>query len=154
MMSLTENRIDPSRMSPEELDRLADLVVEDGRPALVGREGVRLELPEPIFHLLVHVTRMMREGRAIVLMPEDETFTTQAAANFLGMSRQFLVNVLERGEIPFHRVGAHRRIYFKDLVKFQNQREQKRRDSMNKVFNSLDTAGLYDAVLPPEDEKS
>src|SRR5438876_11096745 len=103
-MNVAENRIDPSRLTPEELDRLAGMVIEDDRPALVGREGVRLELPDPIFHLLVRVIRTMREGRAIVLMPEDETFTTQAAASFLGMSRQFLVNLLERGEISFHRV--------------------------------------------------
>ena len=154
MMNVAENRIDPSRMTPEQLDQLADMVIEDGRPALIGREGVRLELPDPIFHLLVCVTRMMREGRAIVLMPEDETFTTQAAANFLGMSRQFLVNVLERGEIPFHRVGAHRRIYFKDLVDFQNKRDQERRNSMNKLFKAVDESGLYDASLPSADEKS
>jgi len=154
MMNVDENRIDPSRMTPEELDQLADMVIEDGRPALVGREGVRLELPDPIFHLLVRVTRMMREGRAIILMPEDETFTTQAAANFLGMSRQFFVNLVERGEVPFHRVGAHRRVYFKDLLEFQNKRDKERRDSMNKLFKAVDEAGLYDATLPPEDEKS
>src|SRR4051812_1330604 len=105
MMNNAENRIDPSRLSPEELDQLAEMVIEEDRPALIGREGVRLELPDPIFHLLVRVIRMMREGRAIQLLPEDETCTTQAAADFLGMSRQFFVNLIESGQLPFHRVG-------------------------------------------------
>jgi len=75
-MNGADNRIDPSRVSPEELDRLADMVIEEERPALIARDGVRLELPDPIFHLLVRIIRMMREGRAIVLLPEDETCTT------------------------------------------------------------------------------
>jgi len=33
---------------------------------------------------------MMKEGWAVIMIPEDEAFTTQAAANFLGMPRQSL----------------------------------------------------------------
>jgi excisionase family DNA binding protein len=153
MMNSADNRIDPSRLSPEELDRLAEMVIEEERPALVGREGVRLELPDPIFHLLVRVIRTMREGRAIVLLPEDETSTTQAVANYLGMSRQFFVNLLESGQIPFHRVGAHRRVYFKDLLDFQKKRDKERREALNKLFNAVEEAGHYDKTLPAEDEK-
>lgn len=153
-MNITDNRIDPSRLSPEELDSLANMVIEEERPALVGREGVRLELPDPIFHLLVRVIRMMREGRAIVLFPEDETFTTQAAADFLGMSRQFLVNLLENGAVPFHRVGAHRRVYLKDLMAFQKTRDRERRESMSNLFKKVDEAGHYETNLQAGDEKS
>jgi excisionase family DNA binding protein len=144
--------MDPSGLTPDELDQLAGMVEE--RPALIGREGVRLELPDPIFHLLVRVIRTMREGRAIFLLPEDEPYTTQAAANYLSMSRQFFVNLLESGQIPFHRVGAHRRVYFKDLVDFRKKRDKERRDGMNKLFNAVDEAGLYDKPLPAEDEKT
>ena|SRR6266404_6420239 len=154
VMNSADNRFDPSRLSPEELDRLADIVVQEDRPALIGREGVRLELPDPIFHMLVRIIRTMREGRAIVLLPEDETCTTQAAADFLGVSRQFFVNLLESGEIQFHRVGAHRRVYFKDLLDFQRKRDKERREAMNKLFNAVDEAGLYDKTMPAEDEKS
>ena len=151
-MNATESRFDPSLLSPDELDRLAEMVCEEERPALIGREGVRIELPDPIFHLLVRTLRMMRQGKAIVLLPEDETFTTQAAADFLGTSRQFLVNLLDCGKIPHHRVGAHRRVYFKDLLAFQKQRDRERRESMDLLFNEAGSAGVYDAVLPLEDE--
>jgi hypothetical protein len=49
-MKMTENRFDPSALTSRqlrELDRLSEAVLADERPALVGREGVRLELPEP-----------------------------------------------------------------------------------------------------------
>ncbi len=32
----------------------------------------------------------------------------------LGVSRQFLIKLLERDEIPHHMVGTHRRIYVRD----------------------------------------
>ncbi len=153
MMNAAEHRLDPSRLSREELDQLANVVIEDGRPALIGREGVRIELPDPIFHMLVRVIRMMREGRAIVLFPEDETFTTQAAANFLGMSRQFFVNLIESGQIPFHRVGAHRRVYLKDLMAYQKRRDKERREGMHNLFKAVEEAGVYDQVLPKDDEQ-
>lgn len=152
-MKQAKNRVAPSRPTPAELDRLAGLVMKDNRPALVGCQGKRVELPKPIHRLLADAIRMMRDGRTFVLVPEDEAFTTQATARFLGVSRQFLVNLLERGEIAFHRVGTHRRVYLKDLLEFQSRRDKKRRDSMNRLFKAVDKAGLYDAALPPGDEK-
>ncbi|NBB80147.1 MAG: excisionase family DNA-binding protein [Verrucomicrobia bacterium] len=78
------------------------------------------------------------------MMPEDETFTTQAAANFLGMSRQFFVDLLEKGEIPHHRVGAHRRVYFKDLLDYQRERDKKRHEGLKRLRQEIQDAGLYD----------
>jgi excisionase family DNA binding protein len=79
------------------------------------------------------------------LVPEEETFTTQAAANFLGMSRQYLVTLLENGQIPFHRVGSHRRVTFKDLLAYQKTRDAARRQTMRSLFNTVEAADLYDA---------
>ena len=143
-MTMNENRLDPSLLDPAELDRLMVLVNAEEKPALVGREGLRIELPEPIFHLLVHVIRQMQQGRALVMLPEDETFTTQAAANFLGVSRQFFVNQLEKGEIPHHRVGAHRRVTLKDLIAYQKIRDKTRREALGGLFKKLKETGHYD----------
>jgi excisionase family DNA binding protein len=144
-MNPKENRLDPSLINPAELDRLMALVSRDDRPALVGREGVRIELPDPIFHVLVNLLRQMQQGRAVVLMPEDETFTTQAAAAFLGMSRQHLVDLMEKGEIPHHRVGTHRRVTLKDLRAYQEVRDLARRKAMRGLLKKVKEAGLYEA---------
>ncbi|HMJ91825.1 MAG TPA: excisionase family DNA-binding protein [Candidatus Acidoferrum sp.] len=85
------------------------------------------------------------QGRAIVMLPDDETFTTQATANFLGMSRQHFVGLLESGQITHHRVGSHRRVYFKDLRAYQRKRDAERRAGMNQLFKKVEEAGVYDA---------
>ncbi len=146
---MTENRFDPSALTTRqlrELDRLGEAILAEARPALVGRKGVRLKLPEPIFHLLVRVVRTMREGKAVVLLPESESMTTQAAADCLGVSRPFLVNLLETGAIPHHKVGTHRRVYLKDLMDYQRQRDSRRRATLNDLRRKVEAAGLYDFI--------
>lgn len=144
-MTTQESRLDPSQLDPAELDLLMSLIGREDRPALVGREGVRINLPEPIFRVLVNLVRQMLEGRAVVLMPEDETFTTQAAAGFLGVSRQHLVDLMDKGEIPHHRVGTHRRVILKDLIVYQKARDGKRRQALGGLFRKLKQEGYYDS---------
>ncbi len=140
-----QNRLDPSLLDPEELKEMVRFLSETGSPALIDEQGRRLNLPKPVFETLLRVLRMMNEGRAIVMLSEEETFTTQAAANYLGVSRQHLVDLLEEEKIPFHRVGTHRRVYFKDLLGFERQRDASRRKSLDKLMGEVDEAGFYDA---------
>jgi excisionase family DNA binding protein len=151
-----ENRFDPSALTAgqlRQLDRLSEAVLANDRPALVGRDGVRLELPELIFHLLVRVTRTMREGKAVVLLPESESMTTQAAAEFLGVSRPFVVALLEKDAIPHHKVGTHRRVYLKHLIEYQRRRDARRRNTLDHLRRKVEAAGLYEKGTGVGDER-
>jgi len=149
MISTKRNRLDPSVLDPEVLDALVRLLSSD-KPALMDGHGNHLELPRPIYRQLLRVLTKMREGQAFVMMPEEETFTTQAAANFLGVSRQHLVNLLEKGEIPFHRVGSHRRVYFKDLLEYDDRRSKTTREALDRLTKEIVDAGLYDSEVIDE----
>ena len=147
MNTLTENRLDASLLSKVERGRLPslrDLIRRDRHPKLKSKDGTEILLPQAITDFLVRVLDGMMQGQAITLMPEDETFTTQAGANYLGMSRQFLVKLLEEGAIPFHHVGTHRRIFFKDLRNYAKKRDAKRREALDSLFDEVQKAGLYD----------
>ncbi|MCC5942733.1 MAG: helix-turn-helix domain-containing protein [Balneolaceae bacterium] len=139
-----EHRIDSSQFKASEINAILEMV-RRRKPALVDAEGNRTELPEPLFKMLIHIAEQMKQGRAIVMMPEDETFTTQAAANFLGVSRQHLVDLLESGEIPFHKVGSHRRVYFRDLKEYADNRDSERRKTLNKLFDEIAKAEKYES---------
>lgn len=49
--------------------------------------------------VVVRLLKETTERKALLTLPEEPAFTTEAAANSLRMSRQFLVNLLEKVEI-------------------------------------------------------
>lgn len=149
-MNLAENRLDPSLLTDEQLEALSSLMQEPERPKLVGREGVSIPLPDAVFHHLVRVIRAMQQGQSILLIPEQESLTTQAAANFLGVSRPFLISLLEDGGMTHHKVGTHRRVYLKDLLDYMKNRDKKRRETLDALASDVMAAGLYEKIIAPE----
>ena len=143
MLITRTNRLDPSLIPPDELERMARIFASPEHILLTDSKGNQTEIPEVLFQHFARIVRLMSEQKAIVMLPEDEAFTTQAAANYLGMSRQFFVGLLEKGEIPFHRVGTHRRVTFKDLLEYEKKRDRSRREAMDRLTDEVMKAGLY-----------
>jgi excisionase family DNA binding protein len=143
--------LDPSSVAPEALEELAEALAAPGTAVLIGDDGQHVELPAALFEHLTRIVQLMREKRTLMLVPEDEEYTTQAAANYLGVSRQHLVDLLEDGEIPFHKVGTHRRVKFRDLVDYEKRRDSGRREALRTLADEVDEAGLYDASYTGED---
>jgi len=143
MLMTRTNRLDPSLIPADQLEQVARAFARPGHVLLTDSEGQQTEIPEVLFQHFARIVRLMSERKAIVMLPEDEAFTTQAAANYLGMSRQFFVGLLEKGEIPFHKVGTHRRVTFKDLLDYEKNRDQKRRESMDRLTDEVIKADLY-----------
>jgi excisionase family DNA binding protein len=143
MLTTRTTRLDPSLIPEDQLAELAKVFAVPDHVALIDEHGNRTHIPEALFAHFARIVRLMSERKAIVMLPEDEAFTTQAAANYLGMSRQFLVNLLEKGEIPYHRVGTHRRVTFKDLLTYEKKRDKERREAMDRLTDEVAKAGLY-----------
>jgi excisionase family DNA binding protein len=121
-----------SPMKPASVSSPSFILSRERNAMLIDPKGnEKTEIPPALYRHLVQVVRMMKERRAILMIPEDEAFTTQAAANFLGMSRQTFVNLIEAGKIPHFTVGAHRRVLYKDLAEFQKRRDTLRRKGLN-----------------------
>ena len=142
---MNHNRLDPSLIGEEALEELSTAFARPGHVALIDEQGHRTEIPAPLFEHMARLVRLMAKRRAVILIPEDETFTTQAAANYLGVSRQHLVNLLEGGRIPFHKAGSHRRVVFKDLLAYEKQRDSERRTALDRLSQEVEEAGLYDS---------
>lgn len=129
----------------ELLEKLSDVINGHERPVLLGREGAHIQFPEPIFHILTEALRILVSGQGVTILSENEEFTTQAAANHLGMSRPHLIKLLDAGEIPFHYVGSHRRIYLKDLQAYESHRDLARRKQLDQLADRVMEAGLDSA---------
>jgi excisionase family DNA binding protein len=146
-----ERRIEAASLAKHQMDTLEKLLGSGEVPALVDSSGTKSRLPTPIFEMLSDIVREIKQGHSIVMMPEDKILTTGAAADLLGVSRQHLVNLLESGAIDFHHVGAHRRVYFRDLKAYADRRDKSRKELLDELSRKVAKAGKYDASYQGED---
>ena len=84
----------------------------------------------------------MAAGNAVAITPLHPELTTQQAADFLNVSRPFLVGLLEEGKLPFRKVGTHRRILYNDLMAYKQQEDQARRRVLNELAKQAQELGL------------
>lgn len=80
-------------------------------------------LPAVAVRLLGALLTELAKGNAVALVPLYAELTTQEAANLLSVSRPFLVGLLENGQLPYHKVGTHRRVRISDLMTYKRRRE-------------------------------
>jgi excisionase family DNA binding protein len=92
-----------------------------------------ITVPVSAMRMLVDILAYMAEGEAVAIIPQDAELTTQQAADFLNVSRPFFVKLLEEGKLEFHKVGSHRRVYFRDLVAYKEQSMGERRKALDEL---------------------
>jgi len=122
-----------------------------GDAKLVTPAGEPRPLPESLHQFLAELIGQLNEAKSVTIVRNQAMLTTVEAANILGVSRQFLVNLLEKGEIPFHLVGAHRRIYAQDLFRYKAARDASRRKLVRDLAIAEAEEGLYDLIHPSAD---
>lgn len=93
---------------------------------LVGAsEGEQIELPEPLYRVLVQVVEAMAAGKAVTVTPQEPCLTTQQSADLLGVSRPTVVRLIESGELRAERIGNRRRLLLSDVLVYREQRRQR-----------------------------
>ena len=116
--------------------RLAPLA-RRGRPLTLrvrdaGKEQT-IELPAGAVRLLQAILEDMASGRAVTIVPQNAELTTQQAADFLNVSRPFVIQLLEQKKIPFRLVGTHRRVRFEDVLRFKENIDADRRKVLDRL---------------------
>ena len=149
----TEAVVSPVDIPKQEQDEIIELyryaLLSGSQAQLISPTGKSLSIPRPVYRLLVQILKDLSEGASVAILQERQGLTTVQASRLLGVSRQFLVNLLDRGEIAHHMVGTHRRVYIKDLMDFKYRRDQARRAVLKQMAQSELEAGVYDVV--PDD---
>ena len=75
----------------------------------------------------------------------EKLLSTQQVADILGVSRPFVVKLIDGGQLPARLVGTHRRVRVNDLETYQYQRRQQSRVAMDELVALTEEMGLYNS---------
>ncbi len=105
----------------------------DIKISVQGEAEVIVPLPARAVALIFRILETMGEGVPISVIPHQAELTTQQAADYLNVSRPFLVQQIEADKLAYRKVGSHRRIKFSDLVEFENNSKVKQSAAMKRI---------------------
>jgi excisionase family DNA binding protein len=74
--------------------------------------------------------------------PVPKEMTTTQVAEFLDVSRPFVIKLTQRGELPFRRVGQHRRIPSEAVLAYREKMFQQARQAADEMVQLSQDAGL------------
>jgi excisionase family DNA binding protein len=123
--------------------------LREAEAKLIGPEGRTEVLPNNLYSFLLRLLADLRAGNSVTILQSRHELTTVEAGKILGMSRPYLIKLLEKGEIPFHLVGTHRRIYVRDVMAYRLRRDLMRRETLDSIAKREISRGSYDQV--PDD---
>ena len=120
------------RQASEAARVLATALTPEGLPFLVRKNGdcTEIDLSQALGQLVLDVLTHVARGEMVTFVPYGAELTTKEAADLLNVSRPFLVRMLEEKQIPFHKVGSHRRIRASDVLAFRAARDRARSDAL------------------------
>jgi excisionase family DNA binding protein len=101
-----------------------------------------VKIPASAARLLVQILDEMSRGNAVKIVPVHAELTTQEAADLLNVSRPTLIQMLEQGQIPFRKVGTHRRISFTKAMEHKRKLESDRKVALAELVAYDQEIGL------------
>jgi len=81
--------------------------------------------------------------------PLPEEMTTTQAADFLDVSRPFVVKLIRRGELPCRLVGTHHRIPINALREYREKMFRHARSASDEMAQHSQDLGLYELEGSP-----
>ncbi|NJM90695.1 MAG: helix-turn-helix domain-containing protein [Hydrococcus sp. RU_2_2] len=103
-----------------------------------------LLIPSVAYKLLIDILSQISQGNAVTLVPVQAELSTQQAANLLNVSRPYLIKLLEDREIPYRKIGKHRKILAKDLYEYKAEIDAKRSQSLDELTALSEELALYE----------
>lgn len=99
-------------------------------------------LPTAAIQKLHEILLEIARGNSVTVIPMSSELTTQQAADVLDVSRPFLIERLEQGEIPYRKVGTHRRVRLSDLMAYKQTMDRNRLNALEELSAQAQELGM------------
>lgn len=102
-----------------------------------------VDLPPSVVRVLAEVLEHAGRGEPVRVVADKQEITTGQAADLLGVSRPYLVGLVDRGEIPSRKVGTRRRLRLADVVLYREIDQVRRLKAVRDLAAEAQEFGLY-----------
>jgi excisionase family DNA binding protein len=132
-----------ARAAAQQLKALAEarqdvtIVVQSGT-----QPKVLVPLPARAVELIFRILQSMGDRVPVSVIPHEAELTTQQAADYLNVSRPYLIKLLDAGEMEHRVVGRHRRVRFGVLLEYQKQSMRDRQAAIDEMAAEARELGL------------
>jgi excisionase family DNA binding protein len=92
------------------------------------------EIENSLTQVIEQTATLLLAGKTVRIIEEDETLTTQQAADLLNISRPYLVQLLDKGVIPqLPKAGRHRRVAHSAIVAYKRRRDAEKAAALGEL---------------------
>lgn len=148
MESIKKPSKDEQQLAIESYDSLLSVLeqLKSNEPEIeIEETEERIKLPLSALKFLSDILKVMSQGKPFSIVPIAAELSTQKGAEILGCSRPYIIKLLENGEIPYIKVGKHRRIKFEDLQNYKIEMKKNQKQAIIDIMKSDEDLGLYDS---------
>jgi excisionase family DNA binding protein len=132
-MSRTTALAHATRIEPADADHDVLVALDhgdaSGRLVLRAADGHDIELPDSLTMLVRAATHILAQGDILLAVPLETRLTPNEAAELLGVSRPFLLRLIDDGHLSAENLpgSTHRHLRLTDVLEFQARRERRRK---------------------------
>lgn len=101
--------------------------------------NISIELPVSVVNSLIDILTDISMGKEIT---DNESLSTQQAANLLNVSRPFLVKLIDSKQLPAYKVGRNRRVFKSDLLAYKENSLKERRKILQHLVDEAQELDL------------
>ncbi len=115
------------------------------RLSVERQDGQRAEMSVPgaALPLLVSLLTGLSRGSGVAVVTTDTEVTTQQAADFMNVSRPYVVKLVDQGKIPARKVGVRRRVRLGDVVRYIEETGDAASEALDAMAAENQRLGLY-----------
>lgn len=145
---------DVQRRDRSQAERIADLftatpVSRNVAFHIQGADGQPIPVPNVLAEVMHRAARILADGHSVAVLPDEQLLSSQEAADFLNISRQYLVRLVDSGVLAATRTGSHRRLRVADVAAYKADRDAKRSVELDRLIDLSEASGGYDLGRKP-----
>jgi excisionase family DNA binding protein len=99
-------------------------------------------VPARVAQMFAHILNQFAQGKAVTIVPNEAMLTTQDAADFLNVSRPFLIKLLGEHDVLIQKVGNRRKIPFTEVQRLKEILQTNSREALTELAKLDQELGL------------